>query len=77
MAEDNKWKSVLAVWLNPNKDGKGCYLSIKNESNKPIIIEPGKSIFANMANRPIASKSVKVEEVEEHTSSKVADSIPF
>ncbi len=82
MSEYNKdeWKSILTIWLNPNKDGKGCYLSIKNESDREIIIDPGKSIFVNMSKRPIASKSVKIEdeeEVQETYTESVADSIPF
>ena len=79
MAKYNKddWKNILSVWLNINKDGKGVYLSIKNETTEPITIEPGRSIFANMnTRRPIASKSVKIED-QVQSSEDIAGDVPF
>jgi len=75
----SEYKNIVSVWLNANKEGKGCYLSIKNETNEPMIIEPGKSIFATMNTRmPIASKSVKVEEsMTDKQVQDVNDEVPF
>lgn len=77
MSQNKEYKNVASVWLNASKDGNGCYLAIKNESNEQIVIEPGKSYYINMNTRmPIASKSVKVES-QEATHRVDTDSIPF
>jgi len=75
-----EYKNIVSVWLNPSKEGKGCYLAIRNETNEPITIEPNKSIYANMNTRmPIASKSVKVEDQgrDAHVDTTSDQTIPF
>ena len=77
-----QYKNIISVWLNPSKEGKGCYLAIKNETDESIVIESGKSIYANMNTRvPIASKSVKVEdqvkEMNEEDVDSTTSDIPF
>lgn len=80
----------LIGYVNENKNGDGHYLSIKNVSEEPIIIEPGKSIFLNRTPSetlqkfpkvPHYSKSVKVEDgsaPEETTQEEdTSDKIPF
>jgi len=80
MPQDNKWENIITVWLNTNE--KGAYLSIKNDSTEQIIIEPGKSIFANMSNKPLAKKVRKAEDQpkqksQEFDAEEVSDDIPF
>jgi len=74
-----EYKNLVSVWLNSNKEGNGCYLSIKNETNEPMIIAPGKSIFTTMNTRmPIASKSVKIDDdVSNEEVEDFSDSVPF
>ena len=81
------YKTIISAWLNDSKDKTGSkYLSVKNVSERPIVIEPGQSLFLNMtpkhiteknANVPMFSKSVKVEEEQEYDSKEVADDVPF
>ena len=73
-----EYKNILSVWLNISKDGQGVYYAIKNDTNEPIKIEPGRSIFANINNkRPVASKSVKIEDSQQENNVDVSESIPF
>lgn len=69
----NDYKDILVAYLNDGKNG-GKYLSIKNTSDKKIVIEPGEKIFLNMTPKdirekypkiPLFRKSVKVEPPEE------------
>ena len=78
----NKYQNIVSVWLNPSKDGKGCYLAIKNETDQELVIPAGKSMYANMNTRmPIASKSIKIEDEkpagEANTNDVSESSIPF
>jgi hypothetical protein len=70
----SKYKSVLTGYINNSKNGEGRYLSIKNETDEPITIEPGGKIFLNETPQslrdkyptmPHFRKSVKVEEENE------------
>lgn len=67
------YKDILVAYLNDGKNG-GKYLSIKNVSDKPIVIEPDEKLFMNMKPKelrekypkmPLFVKSVKVEKAEE------------
>lgn len=69
----NDYKDVLVAYLNDSKSG-GKYLSIKNVSGKPFVIEPDGKVFMNMKPKelrdkypkmPLFVKSVKVEPAEE------------
>ncbi len=78
------YKKILTGYVNDSKDGKGKYLSIKNNSEEPIVIEPGQSIFLNMTpkdirernpNVPMFSKSIKIE--DESLGDITSEDVPF
>lgn len=69
----SEYKDILVAYLNDGKNG-GKYLSIKNVSNKPVVIEPDEKVFMNMKPKelrekypkmPLFVKSIKVEPEEE------------
>lgn len=82
------YKKIISAWLNDSKNKPGeKYLSVKNVSDEPIIIEPGTSLFLNMTpkeiieknpNIPLFSKSIKEEEAATDFSSEdIAEDLPF
>ena len=81
------YKKIISAWLNDSKNKPGeKYLSVKNVSDEPIIIEPGTSLFLNMTpkevreknpNIPLFSKSIKEEEAVEQSSEDLSDDVPF
>lgn len=76
----SEYKNLLSIWLNVSKDGKGAYYAIKNDSDQPITIQPGKSIYANInTRRPVASKSIKLDNNQSHQDDgeDIASDIPF
>lgn len=69
-----KYKKIASAWLNDSQSGEGKYLSIVNNTNEPLTIEPGGKFFMNMTPQhirdenpkvPLFSKSIKIEEDED------------
>lgn len=80
------YKKILSGYINDSKNGDGKYLSIKNLSEEPVVIEPGASVFLNMTPKeirdknpkiPMFSKSVKVEDEVEEVEEVDAEDLPF
>jgi hypothetical protein len=80
------YKKILSGYINDSKNGDGKYLSIKNNSDETVIIDPGTSIFLNMTPKevrdknpkvPMFSKSVKVEDEVEQTGEEISEDVPF
>lgn len=67
-----QYKNILIAYLNDSKSKPNSkYLSIKNVSDEPIVIEPQGKVCLNMTpdfiraknpKMPLYSKSVKIEE---------------
>lgn len=60
----SEYQDVLVLWLNGNE--KGAYFSLKNVGDKPITIQPGEQVYLSPGKRPLASKSVKNGDYDEH-----------
>lgn len=82
------YKKIISAWLNESKNKPGeKYLSIKNVSDKAVVIEPGQNLFLNLTPKdireknpgvPMFSKSVKIEEEgQEIDAEELADDVPF
>lgn len=68
----SEYKDKLVLWLNSGKDGKPPYYSLKNVSDEPITIEPGKSLNLFTRKLPVASVAEKVDQEQD-----LSDEIPF
>ncbi len=80
-----QYRRILEGYVNDSKDGSNVYLSIKNVSDKPIVINPGEKLFLNRTHDsqkldhptwPDFWKSEKIED-QKQTSEDVSDDIPF
>lgn len=69
----SNYKNILTGYINTSVKGDGKYLSIKNVSDQPVVINPGEKISMSMTpenikeqypNTPDFKKSVKVEQQE-------------
>jgi len=81
-----QYSKVLIGYVNKYKTNDGEYLSIKNVSEEPVVIEPGESLIMRKTPPEIRAKYPKVphftkDEVVEMVSDKevkkINDEIPF
>ena len=81
-----KYVKILIGYINKYKTNDGEYLSIKNVSEEPVVIEPGESLIMRKTPPEVREKHPKVphftkdEVVVEMTDgevNKINDEIPF
>jgi hypothetical protein len=81
-----KFNKVLIGYVNKYKTKDGHYLSIKNVSQEPVVIEPGESLLMQRTpddikqkypKVPHFSKSEVVEALDDKEVKKINDEIPF
>jgi hypothetical protein len=81
-----QYNKVLIGYVNKYKTKDGEYLSIKNVSQEPVVIEPGESIMmsktpaeirAKYPKVPHFSKSEVVTQLSDREVDEVNEEIPF
>lgn len=81
-----KYNKILIGYVQKTKAGDKYYLSIKNVSQEPVIIDPGEKVYLNKTPSdlikkypkvPHYSKSEVVEMLDDEETEKITKDIPF